>query len=95
MNETAPPRCVALSIHIMNEHPLYYLILASSFVLLSGSALLALRWALRTGQLRDSKRTALIIFDEEEPVGRMTDSFPGSTRPRPPDGEAEVPRRTP
>jgi nitrogen fixation-related uncharacterized protein len=66
----------------MNEHPLYYVILASSFVLLTGSALLALRWALRTGQLRDSKKTALVIFDDDEPVGQMTDSFPDKGSPR-------------
>jgi len=66
----------------MNEHPLYYVILASSFVLLTGSALLALRWALRTGQLRDSKKTALIIFDEDEPVGQMTDVLRLRTRTR-------------
>jgi cbb3-type cytochrome oxidase maturation protein len=68
----------------MNEHPLYYIILASSFVLLTGSALLALRWALRTGQLRDSKKAALIIFDEDEPVGQMTDLFPGQKPPKSP-----------
>ncbi|MCI0747168.1 MAG: hypothetical protein L0Y58_17330 [Verrucomicrobia subdivision 3 bacterium] len=61
---------------------IYIIILAGSFVFLTGSALLALRWALRTGQLRDSRRTALLVFDEDEPVGRMTDYFPG--RPLPP-----------
>jgi hypothetical protein len=67
----------------VNEHSFYYIILASSFALLTGSALLALRWALRTGQLRDSRKTALLVFDEDEPVGRMTDRFPG--QPMPPD----------
>jgi hypothetical protein len=57
------------------------IILASSFVFLTGSALLALRWALRTGQLRNSRKTALLIFDEDEPVGRMTDHFPGQPMP--------------
>jgi hypothetical protein len=79
----------------MNEHPLYYAILASSFVLLTGSALLALRWALRTGQLRNSKKTALIIFDNDEPVGQMTDSFPDKGSPRAPVAKAAESRRTP
>lgn len=55
----------------------YALIVISSFVLLTGSALWALQWALRTGQFRHSERTALQIFDEEEPVGLMQDHFPG------------------
>ena len=56
---------------------IYIIILIGSFVLLTGSALLALRWALRTGQLRNSEKAALLVFDEEEPVGEMTDYFPG------------------
>jgi hypothetical protein len=56
---------------------IYIIILAGSFALLTGSALLALRWALRTGQLRNSEKAALLVFDEEEPVGEMTDYFPG------------------
>lgn len=59
----------------------YYLIVAGSFVLLTGSALLALRWALRSGQMRHFNRTALQIFDEQEPVGRMSDCFPGQAAP--------------
>lgn len=68
---------------------IYIIILAGSFVFLTGSALLALRWALRTGQLRDSRKTALLVFDEDEPVGRMTDHFPG--RPLPPTDPASPP----
>ena len=55
----------------------YYLIVIGSLVCLTGSALLALRWALRSGQFRHLSRTALQIFDEEEPVGRLADRFPG------------------
>jgi cbb3-type cytochrome oxidase maturation protein len=54
----------------------YVLIVASSFVFLTGSALWALRWALRSGQFKDSERTALSIFDDEEPVGEVQDRFP-------------------
>jgi hypothetical protein len=60
---------------------IYYLILIGGLVLLTGSALFALRWALRTGQLKHPAKTALQIFDEEEPVGEMTDLFPGHARP--------------
>jgi len=56
---------------------IYIVIMVGSFVLLTGSALLALRWALRTGQLRNSDKAALLVFNEEEPVGEMTDHFPG------------------
>jgi len=59
----------------------YLFILAGSFVLLTGSALLALRWALLTGQLRNSKKAALLVFDEEEPLGQVTDTFPGPVAP--------------
>jgi cbb3-type cytochrome oxidase maturation protein len=55
----------------------YYIIVLGSVVCLTGSALLALRWALRNGQFQHLSRTALQIFDEEEPVGRMADRFPG------------------
>lgn len=60
---------------------IYYLILIGGLVLLTGSALFALRWALRTGQLKYPAKIALQIFDEEEPVGEMTDFFPGRFRP--------------
>ena len=58
---------------------LYLFILGGSFVLLTGSALLALRWALLTGQLRNSEKAALLVFAEDEPLDEVTDKFPGST----------------
>jgi cbb3-type cytochrome oxidase maturation protein len=54
----------------------YYIIVLGSVVCLTGSALLALRWALRNGQFQHLSRTALQIFDDEEPVGQMADRFP-------------------
>lgn len=54
----------------------YTLILTGSFVLLTGSALLALRWALRTGQFHHTERDALLVFDDEEPLGQVSDRFP-------------------
>ena len=49
---------------------------------LSGSAVYALYWSSKHGQLRDFERGAASIFDDEEPVGRMTDHFP-ARRPKP------------
>ena len=47
---------------------------------LTGTAVYALYWSSRHGQLRDFERGAVSIFDEEEPVGRMTDRFPPKRR---------------
>jgi cbb3-type cytochrome oxidase maturation protein len=45
-------------------------------VLLSGSALIAFFWAVRTGQLQNLDKAPEVIFDEGEPVGKPTDCFP-------------------
>ena len=50
-----------------------------SFILIGSSlafpavALYALWWAGREGQLRHHDKAALLPFDEEEPLGQMTD----------------------
>lgn len=44
-------------------------------------------WAVRRGQLGDLQNGARVIFDEEEPEGVMTDSFPGEARQRPVEDE--------
>jgi cbb3-type cytochrome oxidase maturation protein len=54
-----------------------WIIFVCSVVLLPATALLALRWSARHGAFDDFQKTALSIFDEEEPVGRMSDRFPG------------------
>ncbi len=59
---------------------LYYIILGAGLLLFTGSVLWALRWALVTGQFRNPAKTALQIFDEDEPIGQMTDHFPGERR---------------
>jgi nitrogen fixation-related uncharacterized protein len=43
-------------------------------------AALALHWAHKNGQLRDLDAGATSIFDEEEPEGTVTDSFPKKQR---------------
>jgi hypothetical protein len=55
----------------------YSWLLVGSIGLLTGLALLALRWALAHGEFRSPNRTALLIFDDEEPVGKQSDFFPG------------------
>ena len=42
------------------------------------TAVYGLVWAIRSGQMRDFGRGALSIFDDEEPVGMVTDAFPGA-----------------
>ena len=59
---------------------MYTFLAVGSFVFMTGSALLALRWALRTGQLRDHDKGSLLIFDDEEPLGEVTDRFPGEKK---------------
>lgn len=53
-----------------------WILFVCSVVVLPGMALLALRWALRQGEFDNLPKTALSIFDDEEPVGRVTDHFP-------------------
>lgn len=43
-------------------------------------AALALFWAHRHGQLSNLEKGATSIFDEDEPVGEVTDKFPKKAR---------------
>jgi len=54
-------------------------------ILLAATAVAALVWAIRSHQFRDFTAGARSIFDEEEPIGEMTDAFPGEAAPGPPD----------
>lgn len=58
-----------------------FLILATvvvSIVLFGGAAVLALGWAFRDGQFENFDRGAKSIFDADEPIGKVTDTFPDS-----------------
>lgn len=55
----------------------YYLVALPIALLFLASAIYALHWASRHGQLKEFDQGALSIFDEEEPVGQPTDFFPG------------------
>ncbi len=59
-----------------------WILFVCSIVVLPATALLAFRWALRHGEFTHLEKTALSIFDEEEPVGRISDHFPPSRTPR-------------
>lgn len=52
-------------------------------LLFGATAVWALAWAIRTGQFSDFGQSAASIFDDEEPVGRVTDSAlaPEGARP--------------
>jgi hypothetical protein len=58
----------------------YYVLVISGFFFLTVSALLGLAWAIRHGEFRNLSKASLLIFDDEEPVGKMTDFFPGQAQ---------------
>jgi len=41
------------------------------------SSVSALIWAITSGQLGEFQKGATSIFDDDEPIGKVTDSFPG------------------
>jgi nitrogen fixation-related uncharacterized protein len=54
-----------------------YGLIWGSWVIFGLTTLWALAWAIRTGQFRRINEGAKVIFDAEEPIGEMTDRFPG------------------
>lgn len=54
------------------------ILIFGGMIALSGSAFVALWWAVRSGQMTRLKDAPLTIFDEDEPVGAPTDRFPSS-----------------
>ncbi|MCL5270518.1 MAG: cbb3-type cytochrome oxidase assembly protein [bacterium] len=55
--------------------PIVFMIIAL-LVMFGLSAVWGLAWAVRTGQFRNLGAAARSIFDEDEPIGRVTDAFP-------------------
>lgn len=47
------------------------------------AAVVALFWAARDGQFKHMETSAQVIFDANEPVGAVTDSFPHSEKKTP------------
>ena len=52
------------------------ILILGGLIFLSGSAVVAFTWAAKTGQFKDLKKGATVIFDEDEPIGMRTDCFP-------------------
>ena len=49
-----------------------------SIVFFGGAAVLAFSWAVKDGQFTNFERASRAIFDPDEPLGEVTDRFPGS-----------------
>ncbi len=62
-----------------------YLLIFGTIALLSVSVVAVFVWAIRTGQFSDFQRGATSIFDDDEPLGEITDWFPDQG-PAPPPG---------
>jgi cbb3-type cytochrome oxidase maturation protein len=60
---------------------LIHFLVPAGIVFLSGSAILAFYWAVKTGQFRHLEKGATVIFDEDEPIGKPTESFPDRKMP--------------
>ena len=57
-----------------------YVLMWGCMIVFGASAVWALVWAIRSGEFNNLAEGAASIFDDEEPIGRMTDSFPGGRR---------------
>jgi nitrogen fixation-related uncharacterized protein len=56
----------------------YVFVFIWSFAIIAGATTVwILAWAIKQGEFRDLRAGARSIFDEEEPVGKVTDYFPG------------------
>ncbi len=55
----------------------YYILVFSVLILFALSVLGGMWWAIRRGEMKRVARGAYSIFDDDEPVGEMTDAFPG------------------
>lgn len=55
----------------------FYLALWGLAAILGATAIGGLVWAIRRGEFDDLRAGAASIFDEEEPIGQVTDRFPG------------------
>jgi cbb3-type cytochrome oxidase maturation protein len=56
---------------------LAYILIFGTIALLSVTVVVVFAWAIRSGQFADFQQGATSIFDEDEPLGEMTDWFPG------------------
>ena len=54
----------------------YYVLVFGVLTCFFASVIYALHWSIRSGQFSRYQQGAHSIFDDEEPVGEMTDCFP-------------------
>jgi nitrogen fixation-related uncharacterized protein len=54
----------------------FYIALWGLAALLGATAIGALVWAIRRGEFEQLREASMSIFDDEEPVGEVTDRFP-------------------
>lgn len=54
---------------------LYYILVFGILLLFGATVIWALWWAIRGGQFSDFQKGATSIFDEDEPIGEVTDHF--------------------
>jgi nitrogen fixation-related uncharacterized protein len=59
---------------------LVYLVIWGAVLAFGLTAVYGLVWSIRTGQLERFSEGAASIFDDEEPIGTVTDGFPGEDR---------------
>jgi nitrogen fixation-related uncharacterized protein len=57
-----------------------WIMFLTGLIFIPAIGLLVMRWAARNGEFRNLDKIALSIFNEEEPVGEMTDHFPSSQK---------------
>lgn len=55
---------------------LIYGLIWGSWVVFGIATVWAFAWAVRSGQFRQVSKGSKVLFDEDEPVGEMTDAFP-------------------
>ncbi|MEM1059215.1 MAG: hypothetical protein AAGK14_08195 [Verrucomicrobiota bacterium] len=70
----------------MNEDPAIVIVLVMLGVMLAilASAVAALYWAASRGEFNRLEEKSHSIFGADEPVGQVTDSFPGQPREKSP-----------
>ena len=54
-----------------------YILIWGCMLIFGSTAVCALLWAIRSGQMSNLRAGAATIFDDNEPIGRQTDFFPG------------------
>lgn len=58
----------------------YVFIFIWAFALIAGVTMVwLLAWAIKQGEFKNLRQGARSIFDDEEPVGMVTDYFPGES----------------